>query len=86
MFVDLFAGLITEWRKKGERGGQQSPLARSEQEESACSSKSILHAPVTYPVGFNSVLNELHTCVPGWLPSTQWEESKEGRIPPSSES
>lgn len=35
---------------------------------------------VTYPVGLNSVLNELHTCVSGWLPSTQWEEAREGEF------
>lgn len=35
---------------------------------------------MAYPVGLNSVLNELHTCVPGWLPSAQWEEAREGEF------
>lgn len=36
-------------------------------------STELLHAVLIYPVGFNPVLNELPTCVPGRLPFTQWE-------------
>ena len=57
-----------------------TPLPRSEREESAYTLQNILHAAVAYPVGLNSGLNELHTCVPGWLPSAQWEEAREGEF------
>lgn len=43
---------------------------------SAFSLQNILHVAATKPVGFNSAFNELHTCVPGWLPFTQWEEAR----------
>lgn len=43
---------------------------------SAFTLQNILHVAATEPVGLNSVFNELHTCVPGWLPFTQWEEAR----------
>lgn len=56
------------------------PFPRSEREESVYTLRSILHAVVADPVGLNSLLNELHTCVSGWLPSAQWEQAKEGEF------
>lgn len=53
---------------------------RSERGESVYTLRSILHAVVADPVGLNSLLNELHTCVSGCLPSAQWERAKEGEF------
>lgn len=57
-----------------------TPSPRSEQEESVYTLRSILHMVIADPVGLNSLLNELHTCVAGWLPSAQWEQAKEGEF------
>lgn len=57
-----------------------TPFPRSEREESVYTLWSILHAVVADPIGLNSLLNELHTCVAGWLPLAQWEQAKEGEF------